>query len=79
MFLLPDAAVDAAQRTILRNHLRGIVVVRFDVQVTGDEVLARWVMDLGAGVVWRPREMKDVARTLPLARYYLPPEWLTVS
>eukprot|EP00903_Cladosiphon_okamuranus_P015357 g14183.t1 len=45
--------------------------------VTGDEVLARWVMDLGAGVVWRPGEMKDVARTLPLARYYLPPEWLT--
>lgn len=36
-------------------------------------------MDLGGGVVWRPREMKDVARTLPLSRYYLPPEWLTVS
>lgn len=36
-------------------------------------------MDLGAGVVWRPGQMKDVARTLPLARYYLPPEWLTVS
>lgn len=36
-------------------------------------------MDLGAGVVWRPQEMREVARTLPLARYYLPPEWLTVS
>lgn len=48
-------------------------------QVTGEEVLAKWVMDLGGGVVWRPKEMKEVARTLPLARFFLPPEWMTVS
>ncbi|CAM9303760.1 unnamed protein product [Ectocarpus sp. 13 AM-2016] len=45
--------------------------------VTGDEVLAKWVMEIDGGVVWRPREVKEVARVLPLARYYLPPEWMT--
>ncbi|CAN0189870.1 unnamed protein product, partial [Laminaria digitata] len=45
--------------------------------VTGDEVLAKWIMEIGGGVVWRPREVDDVARTLPLARYFLHPEWIT--
>ncbi|CAM9542434.1 unnamed protein product [Scytosiphon promiscuus] len=45
--------------------------------VTGDEVLAKWILDIGGGVVWRPRQMEEVWRTLPLARYYLPPEWIT--
>ncbi|CBN77901.1 expressed unknown protein [Ectocarpus siliculosus] len=45
--------------------------------VTDDEVLAKWVMEIDGGVVWRPREVKEVARVLPLARYYLPPEWIS--
>lgn len=48
-------------------------------QVTADEVLAKWVLELGSGVVWRPTEAKEVARTLPFARYFLPVEWITVS
>lgn len=35
-------------------------------------------MEIDGGVVWRPREVKEVARVLPLARYFLPPEWMTV-
>lgn len=48
-------------------------------QVTADEVLAKWVLELGSGVVWRPTEANEVARTLPFARYFLPVEWMTVS
>ncbi|CAM9456844.1 unnamed protein product, partial [Sphacelaria rigidula] len=45
--------------------------------VTPEEVLAKWLLELGCGVVWRAAEPTGVWRTLPMLRYFMPPQWIT--
>lgn len=47
-------------------------------QVSPDEFLAKWVLEVGGGIVWRPSEARSASKTLTMLRYFIPPEWITV-